>query len=148
MQQEREHVLGAGQGHGFEKRADLLAQPARRDQHQPFGRFRELVRELHRHTSAEGVADQRDALSAQHREQVPDATRVRTQRVVAPGLRRVSVAQQVGSDHRVLLGQCRHDRPPRRGAPGYPMDQQDRRPFAGHPVADLVAVDPHGTPTE
>src|SRR5664280_3409106 len=61
MEQEWEHVFGAGEGHRFEQRADLFAESSRGDQDQPFGPIRELVGELHGHTTSEGVADQGDA---------------------------------------------------------------------------------------
>ena len=70
VQQRREHVLRPGQGHRLEERADLLAEPTRGHEHQPFDPFRELVGELHRHSAAQRVAHHGHPFLAQHGEQV------------------------------------------------------------------------------
>ena len=67
----------------------------------------ELVGELHRHAAAERVPDERRALVPEREQQVADPAGVGAQRVVAAGLGRLAVAEQVGGDDGEALGQVR-----------------------------------------
>ena len=96
----RQHVLAPRCGDEAEERAHLLAEPAAGDQHQPLAHLGELVGELHGHTAAEAVADERGPLDVEHDEEVADARRVGAQAVVAAGLGGLAVAQQVRGDRR------------------------------------------------
>ena len=120
---------------------DLLAEAAAAHEHEPLGHLRELVGELHGDAAAEAVADDGGALVAEHAEQVADARRVGAEAVVAAGLGALAVAEQVGGDHGVALGEQRHHRHPGAGAAGDPVDHHEQRALAGLPVGDVVAVD-------
>ena len=78
--------------------------------------LRELVGELHGDAAAEAVADDRGALVAEHAEEVADAGGVGAEAVVAARLGALAVAEQVGRDHGVALGEQRHHRHPGAGA--------------------------------
>ncbi len=79
------------------------------DQDEPLGLVRELVGELHRHPAPERVPDERDAIDAEHGEQVAHAVRVRRNRVVGARLVRRAVPEQVRRDHQVLAREQRDD---------------------------------------
>ena len=129
-----------GQRRGAQEDADLAAEPAARDQHQPLGHLRELVGQLHRDAAAERVADDRRAVVADRAHQVADAAGVGAERVVAARLGGVAVAEQVRRDHRVAVGQERDHVVPRLRAAGDPVDQQDRAAPALAPVRHAVSV--------
>jgi hypothetical protein len=120
----------------------LLAEPAAVHEHEPLAALGELVGELQRHAAAEGVADDGGPLHPQGHHEVPHAAGEGPERVVAPGLGRLAVAEQVGGEDGEALGEGGHDLPPRGGASGEAVDEDEPRPLAGHPVADVVAVDP------
>ena len=67
--------------------------------------------------------------------------RVRAERVVAARRGRVAVADQVGRDHRVALGEPLGHRCPVPRRVDHPVDEHHRRPGAGHAVDDLMAVE-------
>ena len=141
MRDQRKHHFGTGQRGGAEHQMNLSPQPAARDQHQPLGERRVLVRELHRDATAERVPDDRGAPMPERDEQVAHAGGVRPERVVAPRLGRLPVSEQVGRDHRVVLGEQRHHLVPLLGASHDSMDQQHHgTAIAGLPVADAVPV--------
>ena len=119
---------------------DLLAEPAGRDQRHPLHVLGEEVGELHRDPAAERVADDGAALEAEHRQQVADPGRVGAQRVVAPGLGRAAVADHVGGDHRVALGERWHHLAPGIRGRCDPVQQHQQRPLAGGLEADRMAV--------
>ena len=119
---------------------DLLAEPAGRDQRHPLHVLGEEVGELHRDPAAERVAHDGAALEAEHRQQVADPGGVGAQRVVAPGLGRAAVADHVGGDHRVALGELRHHLAPGIRGRCDPVQQHQQRPLAGGLEADRMAV--------
>ena len=121
---------GARQRRAAQQRADLAAEPAARDQREPFRALGELVEELHRHAAAERVADDRRALDADRRQQVADAGGVRAERVVAARRGRVAVADQVGRDHGVGVGQLQRHLLPVARRVDHPVDQHDGRAAA------------------
>jgi hypothetical protein len=140
---ERQQRGGARERGAAQQRADVAPEAAAGDQHQPLGALGELVEELHRHATAERVSDDRRALDAEHRQQVADAGRVCPERVVTAGGRGVTMADQVGRDHRIAVGQReRHRAPVARGVE-HAVDQHDRRPAAGHVVDHAMAVQLH-----
>ena len=59
-----------------------------------------LIDELHRHPAAERMADDGRLRDAQLVEEVAQPHRERAERVVAAGLRRLAVAEQVGATTR------------------------------------------------
>ena len=101
-----------------------------------------LIGELHRHAATERLADHRHRRDAQRAEQVAQPTRVRAEAVVAERLRRLPMAEKVGSEHKVIRCERRHDGAPRRRTPRHPMHEQDGRTLTPQSVADLVTVDP------
>ena len=62
-------------------------------------------------------------------------------RVVAAGRRRVAVADQVGRDHGVALGEPQGDLAPVPRGVDHPVDEHDRRAAAGRAVDHPVAVE-------
>src|SRR5206468_9504285 len=88
VEYEREHVLGTREGHSPQQEADLFAESARCDEHQPFHPLRELICELHRDTTAERVTNHSRALLTEHSEQVAPAAGVGAERAAPPRLRR------------------------------------------------------------
>jgi hypothetical protein len=87
------------------------------------------------------VADNRAALVSEHGDQVAHPGGVGAQRVVAARLRRAAVADQVGGDHRVSLGEARHHLAPCLGRRGDPVQQDDQLvAIAGGLEADPVSV--------
>ena len=73
-------------------------------------------------------------------QQVADAAGVRAERVVAADRGRVAVAEQVGGDHRVAVGEPQRDLLPVARGVDHPVDQDDGRAVAGDPVDHPVAV--------
>ena len=100
---DRQHVLGAGQGGRAQQRADLAAEPAAGDEHEPVDPLGEEVGEDHRDAAAQRVPDQGHLGDAELVEQVAQGGRVRAQRVVADRLRGLAVAEQVGHDQPVVV---------------------------------------------
>ena len=140
-EQHRHHELAAGEADGSQERVDLLAQTAAGHEHQALAPLGELVGQLQGDAAAEGVAHEGGPLDAERHHQVPQAAGVGAEGVVAPGLGRVAVAQEVGRQHGEVVGQGRHHLLPGGGAPGQAVDQDHRRAGSGHAVADLVAMD-------
>ena len=99
-----------------------------------------LVEELHGHAAPERVADDRGLRDAQFIEEVAQRDRERAERVVAARFGRLAVAEQVGSDHSVLLRQLGQHRPPGLGTAGHAVDQQQRLAAALVAVRDAVTV--------
>ena len=86
-EQQRQDELGAGQRGGAQREADLRAQPAAVDEHEPLEPLGELVGELHRDPAAERVADDRGPRRCSSSgQQVADAAGVGAERVVAARL--------------------------------------------------------------
>ena len=131
------------------------AQSAAADEHETVDEFRMLVGELHRHAAAEGMPDDGDAADVEHGEEVAQSAGERAERVVAHRLGRLAMAEQVGSDDVVSLGQRRHDVVPGARTARQPVDEQHdlalepaalARPAFGWPdaaVAHRVTVDRH-----
>jgi hypothetical protein len=67
-----------------------------------------LIGHLERHTTTEGLADDRGALDTEDTEQVSHRARVRTERVIADRLGRLAMAQHVGGDDAVAIGEAGH----------------------------------------
>jgi hypothetical protein len=105
MRRGPDQAADAGQGSGPQGRADLAAQAAGGDQRQPLDPLRELPEELHRDTGAERVADDGRPVHSDRDEQVADRGGVGAERVVAARRRRVAVADQVGRDHPMAVGE-------------------------------------------
>ena len=139
--QRRQHVVGARQRGGAQQEVDLAAEPAAGDEHEPLGALGELVGELHRDAAAERVPDDRHALVAERGDDVARAAGVRAERVVAARRGRLAVAEQVGRDQREALAEQRRDALPRLRRVGDPVQQQQRGPAAGGPVAHPLAVE-------
>ena len=118
------------------------ATPPDADEHQSFAPFGVLVRELRRHAATERMAHDGGPIEPEHLEQVAHAVGICRNRVVGPRLGRGAVAQQVGHDDRVALGERRHERHPPFRAVADAVQQEERRPVAHHPVRPLVPVDP------
>ena len=97
-------VVGDRQRRGAQQHVDVAAEPAAGDEHEPLGALGELVGELHRDAAAERVPDDRHAVVAERGDDVARAAGVGAERVVAARRRGLAVAEQVGRDHRVLLG--------------------------------------------
>jgi hypothetical protein len=124
---ERRQRLGTRERGQAKRPADLAAQAAARDQHEPLAALGELVEELHRDAAAERVADDRCAVHADRCQDVAYPARVGSQRVVALSGRRVAVAQQVRCDHRVVRRESPGDLPPVTGGVEHSVDQHHRR---------------------
>ena len=141
---ERQHPLRAGQRGRAQQRADAVAQAAARDEDEALAQLGVLIGELHRHAAAQRVPDDRRALDADQLQQVADAAGEGAQRVVAARLGRGAVAQEVGRDDVVGVGQ--------RGPHGLPgqrvradaVEQDDGRSLARAEIADAVAVEHRG----
>ena len=106
---ERQHELGAGQRGCPQQRVDLGAQPAAVDEHEALAEHGVLVGELHGDAATQRVADHGRPPVAEHDEQVAKAGRVGAQGVVAAWLGRLAMAEQVGGEHGVAIGQLRDD---------------------------------------
>jgi hypothetical protein len=109
---ERDQRRGARQRDRAQQRRHLRTEAAARDEPEPLHAVRELPEEHHRDAAAERVPDHGRAPDPQRGQQIADDRRVRAQRVVAAGGRRVAVADEVGRDHRVALGQLERHLPP------------------------------------
>ena len=141
VDQEREHELRPRKAGGAQQRADLPAQAAAAHEDEPLAMLGELVGELHGHAAAERVPDEGRALVPQRQQQVADPARVGAQRVVPAGLGRLAVPEQVGGDDGEALGQVREHVGPCGRRRRDPVDQHERRPAAGRPEEDAVAVE-------
>ena len=135
------HRGRARQRGAAEQRAHLAAEPAARDQRQALDLVGELPEEDHRDPAAERVADEGRRLDLERGEQVADHRRVGAERVVAAGRGRVAMADQVGDDHGVGLGEAQGDLAPVLRRVDHPVDDHQRRPRAGGAVDHLVAVE-------
>ena len=130
-----QHEVGAGQRGGTQPGADLVAQTAARHQHQALDALGELVTELHGHTAAVRVPDDRRRAVPEGVEQVAHDRGGGAQRVVAVGGVGAPMTGQVG----------RHDRAPRRDTLDDVVPHVHRRPepvdqhHDGLTVADLAA---------
>ena len=94
---ERQHELGARKAGRAQQGVDLAAQAAAAHEDQALAVLGELVGELHGDSAAQRVPDDRSPLVAQRREQIANPARVGAQRVVAPGLGRLAVAERSGA---------------------------------------------------
>ena len=81
-----------------------------------------LVRELHRDTAAERLADHRRPVHPEFVKEVAQEDREGSQRVVPARFRGHAVAEQVRRDDPEFLGQLRNDRLPSGRTPRHPMD--------------------------
>ena len=77
---------------------------------------------------------------AQRQEEIANPARVGAQRVVAPGLGRLAMADEIGSDDRVVLGQVREHLGPRGRRRGDPVDQHDDGARARRAEEDAMPV--------
>ena len=84
--EQREHELRSRQRRQAQEEVDLRAEPTAVDQNETFAALRELVRQLHRDTAAERVADECRALVSESDQQIAHPTCVRAERVVASRL--------------------------------------------------------------
>ena len=139
----RHDVLGAGQGQQSQQPRHLPAETTAADQHQAVDKVRMLVGELHCHSPAERVSDDGHALDSEDREEVTEPARERSERVVARRFGGLAVAEQVDSDHVGVRSQERDHVVPCLGAPGEPVDQQDRLARTSAAIPHRVAVDRH-----
>ena len=140
MRGEREKRGDAGQGGAAQQRADLVSETAGGDEHEALGALGELVEELHRHAAAERVPDDRGAIDAEDGEQVADRGGVCAERVVTARCGGVAVADQVGGDHGVAVGERKRDLAPVARGVDHAVDQHDRRTAADHVVDHAVTV--------
>lgn len=132
--------MGTRQRHGAQDGVDLAPYSARADQDQPLGSLGELVGELHRHSPAEGMPDQRGGLDVERGQQIAYSVGVGGHRVVGARFVGRAVAEQVGGDHGMGAGQVGDQLRPGRGGVAYAVDQDERRSLTGHPVGAPVAV--------
>ena len=102
-----------------------------------------LVGELHRNAATERVADHGDTAHVEHGEEVTQPACERTQRVVAEGLGRLTVTQQIRRDDVVLHTQVIDHGVPGLRTAGEPVDEENRLPpgRSGAPEPHRVAVD-------
>ena len=140
-EQERQDEVGARQRRRAQQQAHLAPEPAAVDQHQALDALRELVAQLHRDPAAHRVADDGRGGDVEGDHDVAQPAGERAERVVAARLGRRAVPEQVGRDHRVVLGQLREDLAPRPQARRDAVDEQQRRARARHRVLDLVPVE-------
>ena len=136
----RQHQLGAGCRQDPQHRTQVGAEAAAADQGQPLAVVPMLVGELHRDAAAERLADHRRPVHPEFVEEIAQKDREGSQRVVPTRFRGHAVAEQVGRDDAVFLGQLRDDRPPGGRTAGHPVDQQQGVALAGIPVGDPVSV--------
>ena len=134
------HPLRPGQGRGAQQRMDLAPKPTRRDEHEALAPLGELVGELHRDPAAERVAHNRRAVVPEGDHRVAHGARVGAERVVAPRLGGLAVAQQVGREDLVIAGQVVDRGLPLVRAARDPVDEHHERPLAGGAEADAVTV--------
>ena len=140
VDQERQHELRARKAGGAQQGADLPAQAAAAHEDQPLAVLGELVGELHRDAAAQRVPDEGRAIVPQRQQQVADPAGVGAQRVVAAGLGRLAVAEQIGRDDGEALGEVREHVGPRGRRRRDPVDEHERRPAAGRAEEDAMAV--------
>ena len=133
-------LVEAGRGDRADRRAHLGAEAAGGDQDHPLGALGELVGELHRDAAAEAVADDGDLVDAEQGEQVAHAVGVAADAVVGAGLRRQSVAEQVGRDDGVAAGQRVDHRLPRGVVAAEAVQQENGGTGADLDVRAAVAV--------
>jgi hypothetical protein len=121
-----------------------VAEPAAGDEDQALAQLRVLIGELHRHAAAQRVPHERRPLDAEHLQEVAHAAGEGAQRVIAARLGGGAVAQEVGGDDVVALGQRgRHRLPGERGRADA-VQQDDGLPLSPAAVADGVAVEDCG----
>ena len=80
------------------------------------------------------------AFDSDRGEKVADAGRMRAERVVAAGRGRVAVADQVGGNHRVGVGEAKRHRLPVARRVHHPVDQNHGRAAPSDSVDHAVAV--------
>jgi hypothetical protein len=141
---ERQHPLRAGQRSRAQQRAHAVAEAAARDEDEALAQLGVLIGELHRHAAAQRVPDDRGALEADQLQQVAHAAGEGPQGVVAAGLGRGAVTQEVGRDDVVGLGQRGPHRLPGQRVGADAVQQDDGRSLARTVVADAVAVEHRG----
>ena len=78
-----QHQFGARQSGRPEGGVDLAADPAGVDQHQPGHAIRELIPELHRDATPEGMTDHRSLGHVERDQQVAHPARVGAKRIIA-----------------------------------------------------------------
>jgi len=139
--EERKHRLESGYGQQPEVERDLPAQPTAAHQDQALAALRELIRELHGHAAPERLADDGGPLVPERVQQVAQRVGMGAERVLVTGLVGLPLPEQIGGQAREPLGQRRHDVPPRHGATGHAVHDQQHRPLAGDSVGDPVAID-------
>ena len=132
---DRHQVLDPRQREGAQHPAHLSAQAAAVDEHEALGQLGVLIGELHGDAAAQRLADDGCPLHLEGTEEVAQPAGKGAERVVAGGLGRLAVAQQVRGDDIVSAGQRGHDLAPGVRASGHAVNQQDGRPFAAAPVA-------------
>ena len=138
-----EDLLGAGQGGGPQDEVDLSPEPTARDQHEAVDPLGEEVVELHRDAAAERVADERDAVDAQVVQQVAQRGSMGAEGVVAQGLGRVSVTEEVREQHPVVVVELVHESRPLPLRAEDAVDEQEHRARTRVDVGQLVAVEAH-----
>jgi hypothetical protein len=121
-----------------------VAEPAARDEDEALAQLGVLIGELHRHAAAQRVPDDRGALDTDQLQQVAYSAGEGPQRVVAAGLGRGAMAQEVGRDDVVGLGQRGPHRLPGQRVGADAVEQDDGRSLACAEVADVVAVEDRG----
>ena len=140
VDQQRKHELRARKAGRPQQRADVTTQSAAAHEHETLAVLGELVRQLHGHSAAQRVPDERRSVMSQRDQQIADPARVRAQRVVAAGLGRFAVTQQIGGDDREALGQIRQHVGPRRRRRRDPVHQHDHGAAARRAEEDAVPV--------
>jgi hypothetical protein len=138
---EREERLGEGRGQRAQHGVDLGAETAAADENDPLAALRELIGELQDDPAAEGLADEGGALVAERIQQVAQQARVRAEGVVAARFGGLAMAEQIGCDDRVVLGERGHRVPPRQGASRHAVHEDDHRTPTRGAVRDAVPVE-------
>ena len=141
---QRQHVLGARERERAEQQVHLLPETATRHEREPFAALRELVGELHHDAAPERLPDECRPIVTQRDEEVAQAARERTERVVAARLGRPAVPRQIRRDDREPLGEARQHVAPGRRAPGHAVHEQQDGTGARLAVRHRVAVDRDG----
>src|SRR5665213_1227790 len=98
----RHHVLGPWQGGETEDPVHLAAQAPGVDKYQALATLGELIRELHGHSTAEGLPDHGGPVDAEEVEEVPYNGGEVAERVVAGRFFRRPVPEEVWGQHRVV----------------------------------------------
>ena len=132
--------LGAGQGGRAQDAVELAAEAPARHEDETLDHLGKQIRELHRHATAERMADERDASLLEADEKIADHGGVRAGRVLRVWLGRLTVAQEVRRDHREVLREQGDDLFPRLGAARDSVQEHERRSATGHAVAEGVTV--------